>query len=57
MRRLLPVLTLTLVCAVGRNRASALADLADVLRQGYTMKGRVIRPAGVKVTRKEARGE
>jgi molecular chaperone GrpE (heat shock protein) len=26
--------------------------VADVLRQGYTMKGRVIRPAGVKVTRK-----
>lgn len=26
--------------------------VADVLRQGYTMKGRVIRPAGVKVTRR-----
>ena len=26
--------------------------VSDVLRQGYTMKGRVIRPAGVKVTRK-----
>jgi molecular chaperone GrpE len=26
--------------------------VADVLRQGYTMKGRVIRPAGVKVHRK-----
>ena len=26
--------------------------VGDVLRQGYTMKGRVIRPAGVKVTRK-----
>jgi molecular chaperone GrpE len=26
--------------------------VADVLRQGYTMKGRVIRPAGVKVVRK-----
>jgi len=25
--------------------------VADVLRQGYTLKGRVIRPAGVKVTR------
>ena len=25
--------------------------VADVLRQGYTMKGRVVRPAGVKVTR------
>jgi molecular chaperone GrpE len=28
------------------------AVVADVLRQGYTMKGRVIRPAGVKVVRK-----
>jgi molecular chaperone GrpE len=26
--------------------------VSDVLRQGYTMKGRVIRPAGVKVTRR-----
>jgi molecular chaperone GrpE len=26
--------------------------VGDVLRQGYTMKGRVIRPAGVKVVRK-----
>jgi molecular chaperone GrpE len=26
--------------------------VADVLRQGYTMKGRVIRPAGVKVVRR-----
>ena len=26
--------------------------VADVLRNGYTLKGRVIRPAGVKVTRK-----
>jgi molecular chaperone GrpE len=26
--------------------------VADVLRQGYTMRGRVIRPAGVKVVRK-----
>ena len=26
--------------------------VADVLRQGYTLKGRVIRPAGVKVGRK-----
>jgi molecular chaperone GrpE len=26
--------------------------VADVLRQGYTMKGRVIRPAGVKVARR-----
>jgi len=26
--------------------------VADVLRQGYTLKGRVIRPAGVKVVRK-----
>jgi molecular chaperone GrpE len=26
--------------------------VADVLRRGYTMKGRVIRPAGVRVTRK-----
>lgn len=26
--------------------------VADVLRQGYTMKGRVIRPAGVKVSRR-----
>jgi molecular chaperone GrpE len=24
----------------------------DVFRQGYTLKGRVIRPAGVRVTRK-----
>jgi molecular chaperone GrpE len=28
------------------------AVVADVLRQGYTMKGRVIRPAGVKVVRR-----
>jgi len=26
--------------------------VADILRQGYTMKGRVIRPAGVKVVRR-----
>jgi molecular chaperone GrpE len=26
--------------------------VADVLRTGYTLKGRVIRPAGVKVTRR-----
>jgi molecular chaperone GrpE (heat shock protein) len=26
--------------------------VADVLRQGYTLKGRVVRPAGVKVVRK-----
>jgi molecular chaperone GrpE (heat shock protein) len=26
--------------------------VADVLRQGYAMKGRVIRPAGVKVVRR-----
>jgi len=26
--------------------------VSDVLRQGYTLKGRVIRPAGVKVTRR-----
>ena len=26
--------------------------VGDVLRQGYTLKGRVIRPAGVKVVRK-----
>jgi molecular chaperone GrpE len=29
--------------------------VADVLRPGYTMKGRVIRPAGVKVVRKVVR--
>ena len=28
------------------------AFVADVLRQGYTLKGRVLRPAGVKVARK-----
>jgi molecular chaperone GrpE len=28
------------------------AVVADILRQGYTMKGRVIRPAGVKVVRR-----
>ena len=28
------------------------AVVSDVLRPGYTLKGRVIRPAGVKVTRK-----
>ena len=26
--------------------------VSDVLRQGYTLKGRIIRPAGVKVTRR-----
>ena len=26
--------------------------VADVLRQGYTLRGRVVRPAGVKVVRK-----
>ena len=26
--------------------------VADVLRPGYTMKGRVIRPAGMRVVRK-----
>jgi molecular chaperone GrpE (heat shock protein) len=26
--------------------------VADVLRPGYTLKGRVVRPAGVKVVRK-----
>jgi molecular chaperone GrpE len=28
------------------------AMVSDVLRQGYTMRGRVLRPAGVKVTRR-----
>ncbi len=28
--------------------------VADVLRQGYTLRGRVLRPAGVKVTHREA---
>jgi molecular chaperone GrpE len=35
----------------GAGDGDAEPRVADVLRQGYTLKGRVIRPAGVKVTR------
>jgi molecular chaperone GrpE len=38
--------------AEGDGAGDAEPVVADILRQGYTLRGRVVRPAGVKVTRR-----